>query len=278
MNDWIFPASVLGYRQIRVSKLVRVLYIMLRKLVTTQVQSAADIREFFDSCAHAYSEKHGHPEHLLNYRIALIRQFAELRSGDVVLDVGCGNGHHLFALAGEIARGIGVDLSPAMIEIAQERRRDSLWRSKLTFLSDNGEKLGAVAERSIDLVTCIGAFEHMLNKSAALVSAYRTLKPRGRFFCLTINGGYFWYRALAPLLRLETKHLSTDKFLERDELLRLLAESGFSRIQIGNWTFIPRGDMPLVLWFICRGLDVIGRIFRISSMRGGLWICAWKEE
>jgi ubiquinone/menaquinone biosynthesis C-methylase UbiE len=251
---------------------------MLRKLVTTQVQSSADIREFFNNCAHAYSEEHGHPERLLNYRIALIRQYAELCNDDVVLDLGCGNGHHLFALAGEIGGGIGVDLSPAMIEIAQERRRDSEWQSKLTFLCDNGEKLCAVAEKSVDLVTCVGAFEHMLDKSAALVSAYRILKPGGRFFCLTINGGYFWYQTLAPLLGLETKHLSTDKFLKRDEALRLLAESGFCRAQIGHWTFIPKGDMPSVLWFICRGLDVIGRIFQINSFRGGLWICARKEE
>jgi len=251
---------------------------MLRKLVTTQVHSAADIREFFNNCAHAYCEQHGHPERLLNYRIDLIRQYAELRNNDLVLDVGCGNGHHLLALAGEIGSGIGVDLSPAMIEIAQESLRDSPWQSKLTFLSDNGENLTALAERSIDLVMCVGAFEHMLNKSAALVSAYRTLKPRGRFFCLTINGGYAWYQALAPLLGLETKHLSTDKFLKRDELVRLLEESGFCRMQIGYWTFIPKGDMPSVLWFICRGLDIIGRIFRINSLRGGLWICAWKEE
>jgi ubiquinone/menaquinone biosynthesis C-methylase UbiE len=256
----------------------RVREIMLRKLVTTQVRGAADIREFFDNCAQAYSEQHGHPERLLNYRIALIRRHAELRNDDFVLDVGCGNGHHLFALADEISGGIGVDLSPAMIEIAQKRRRDSPWQSKLTFLSDDGERLGLLAERSTDLVMCVGAFEHMLNKSAALASAHRILKPRGRFFCLTLNGGYFWYQALAPLLGLETKHLSTDRFLKRDELLRLLAESGFCRIQSGYWTFIPRGDMPSVLWFICRGLDVIGRLFRINSLRGGLWICAWKEE
>src|SRR2546423_8884509 len=137
---------------------------MLKKLVTTQVHSAADVREFFDNCAHAYSEQHGHPERLLNYRIALIRQYAELCNNDVVLDVGCGNGHHLLALAGEISSGMGIDLSPAMIEIAQERLRHSPWQRKLTFLSDDGEKLGALAEHSIDLVICVGTLEHILNK------------------------------------------------------------------------------------------------------------------
>jgi SAM-dependent methyltransferase len=251
---------------------------MLRKLVTTQVHSSEDIRDFFDDFAHAYSERHGHPDRLLNYRVALIKRYARACNDDVVLDVGCGNGHHLFALAGEIGRGIGVDLSPAMIEVARERLRDSPWQDKLAFVSDDGERLGTLAEDSIDLAMCVGALEHMLNKSAVLANAYRILKPRGRFFCLTLNGGYFWYQALAPLLGLETKHLSTDRFLKRDELARLLTEAGFRRIEVGYWTFIPRGDMPSVLGLICRGLDIIGRVLRINSLRGGLWVCAWKQE
>ncbi|HVF91086.1 MAG TPA: methyltransferase domain-containing protein [Blastocatellia bacterium] len=251
---------------------------MLRKLVTTQVHSSADIRDFFDGFAHAYSERHGHPDRLLNYRIALIKRYANPSKDEVVLDIGCGNGHHLLALAGDIGRGVGVDLSPAMIEVAQERLRASPRQDNLTFLSDDGEKLAALAERSIDLAICVGALEHMLNKSGVLVNAYRTLKAPGRFFCLTLNGGYFWYEALAPLLGLETKHLSTDKFLRRDELVRLLTEAGFCRIEVGYWTFIPRGDMPPVLGLICQGLDALGRILRIDSLRGGLWVCARKED
>ncbi|HVG20316.1 MAG TPA: methyltransferase domain-containing protein, partial [Blastocatellia bacterium] len=190
--------------------------------MTTPIRGTADVRDFFDNCARSYSEGHGHAERLLNYRIALIRQHAKPSNNDVVLDVGCGNGHHLFRLAGEIGRGVGVDLSPAMIGVAQERLRDSPWQGKLSFLSDDGERLGALAENSIDLAMCVGALEHMLNKEAVLANVRRVLKPRGRFFCLTTHGEYVWYRALAPLLGLETKHLSTDKFLRPDELVRML--------------------------------------------------------
>jgi ubiquinone/menaquinone biosynthesis C-methylase UbiE len=249
---------------------------MLRKLVTTQVQSTADIRDFFNHCAHAYAEQHGHPERLLNYRIALIKKYARPAKDEVVLDVGCGNGHHLEALAGDIGHGIGVDLSPAMIEVAQARLQNSPWQGKLSFVTDDGERLGTLAEGSIDLAICVGALEHMLDKSAALANAHRILKPGGRFFCLTLNGGYFWYRTLAPLIGLETKHLSTDRFLNRDELVRLFTEAGFGRIQVGCWTFIPKGDMPGALGGICQGLDSLGKVLRIGSLRGGLWMCAWK--
>ena len=251
---------------------------MLRKLATTHVQTTAEIREFFDRSACAYREQHGHPERLLLYRINLIKRHARLRGGDVVLDVGCGNGHHLQALSHNIGRGIGVDLSPAMIEIAQQLQLDSTAPAELTFLSDDAERLDTQASNSIDLAFCVGALEHILNKGAAVENVRRVLKTGGRFICLTVNGGYVWYRRLAPLFGLETRHLSTDRFLNRDELVCLLNEAGFARVEVGGWTFIPRGDMPAMLAALCQGLDWLGRLFRVSALRGGLWACAWKEE
>jgi ubiquinone/menaquinone biosynthesis C-methylase UbiE len=251
---------------------------MLGKLVTTNVQSTADIREFFDRAACTYSEQHGHPERLLDYRIRLIKRYARPRNDEVLLDIGCGSGDHLLTLIDDIGRGIGVDLSPAMIQIAHARLQNSHPQAGITFISDDAERLASLAEGSIDLAICVGALEHMLNKSAVMISVHRVLKPGGRFFCLTLNGGYVWYQVLAPLLRFQTRHLSTDRFLRRNEALRLLADSGFSRLEVGCWTFIPKGDMPAILGVACHGLDFIGRALRVASLRGGLWASAWKAK
>ncbi|HKQ03795.1 MAG TPA: methyltransferase domain-containing protein [Blastocatellia bacterium] len=251
---------------------------MRTRLFTTPVRSTADVRDFFDRAAPAYAEQHGHPDRLLKYRVGLIKRHARPRNHEVVLDVGCGNGHHLQALAADIGQGIGVDLSPAMIEIARVRQRESTGQARLSFFSDDAQTLGLLAAESIDLAICVGAFEHMLDKPAVLANVRRVLKPRGRFFCLTINGGHVWYQRLAPRLGLATCHLSTDRFLNRDELLRLLFESGFSGVETGCWTFIPRGDMPAVWGTVCRALDLLGRLFRVPAWRGGLWVCGWKAE
>jgi 2-polyprenyl-6-hydroxyphenyl methylase/3-demethylubiquinone-9 3-methyltransferase len=48
-----------------------------------------------------------------------VRSLARPRPTDVVLDVGCGNGDHLLALGPELDRGIGIDISPGMIELAR---------------------------------------------------------------------------------------------------------------------------------------------------------------
>lgn len=250
---------------------------MFKKLITKPVQTTKDIKAFFDQCAHTYSEQHGHPDRLLNYRIGLIKQCVPICPNDVVLDIGCGNGHHLFALADDLGRGIGVDLSSEMIAVANEHLRTSPWQKKMTFQVDNAEELFTVPDHSVDMVLCIGAFEHMLNKSAVLLSVYRLLKSHGCFFCLTPNGDYLWYRFLAALLRLNTKHLSTDEFLTHSEMERLLAQSGFVRVQTGNWTFIPKGDMYPTLGILLQVMNGVGQFFKIKRLRGGLWVCAWKS-
>jgi ubiquinone/menaquinone biosynthesis C-methylase UbiE len=249
-----------------------------RGVATTPSYNTTDIRSFFDQCASTRSpEQHGHPQQLLEYRLALVRSLARPRRTDVVLDVGCGNGHHLLALAPGVARGIGIDVSPGMIELARARLQSSPSSANITFAVDDAEKLRGIADQSIDLAICIGAFEHMLDKRAVLASVYRALKFGGRFLCLTPHADYLWYRTIAPVLGFATKHLSSDRMLTRDEFSALLEQAGFRRIRSAPWTFIPKGDVPTLVASLLTVFDVIGRHARLDSLRGGLSLCAWKE-
>jgi 2-polyprenyl-6-hydroxyphenyl methylase/3-demethylubiquinone-9 3-methyltransferase len=164
-----------------------------------------------------------------------------------------------------------------MIELARARLRNSPWRTNLEFDVDNAEELKSIADQSVDLAICIGTFEHIIDKQAALASVYRALKFGGRFFCLAPHADYAWYRAMAPRLGFATKHLSSDRLLTRDEFCALLDQAGFRRIRSAPWTFIPKGDMPVFVAVLLTVLDAIGRHARLDSLRGGLSLCAWKE-
>lgn len=247
-------------------------------VATTPAYNTTDLRSFFDrSAATGSPEQHGHSLRLLEYRIGLVRSLARPRPSDVVLDLGCGNGHHLLALGPEVARGIGIDVSPGMIELAQARHRSASYRANLMFEVDNAEELKAIANQSIDLAICIGALEHMLDKRAVLASIYRVLKFGGRFVCLTLHADYVWYRTIAPLLGFTTKHLSSDQLLTHDEFVVLLDQAGFSGIRFAPWTFIPKGDMPTAVAWSLTGLDAIGRLARWDAFRGGLSLYARKN-
>jgi len=164
-----------------------------------------------------------------------------------------------------------------MIELARARLRSSPWRTNITFEVDDAEELKVIEDQSIDLAICIGALEHMLDKRAVLATIYRVLKLSGRFFCLTPHANYVWYRTIAPLMGFATKHLSSDRMLTRDKFSALLGEAGFRRTWSAAWTFIPRGDMPVVLASLLSVLDAMGRHARLDSFRGGLSVCAWKQ-
>lgn len=247
-------------------------------VATTPSHSTADIRSFFDRFALTGSpEQHGHAQRLLEYRLALVRSLARPRSTDVVLDLGCGNGHHLLGLRREIHRGIGIDISPGMIELARARVRSLASGTNLTFEVNDAEALKGIEDQSIDLVLCIGAFEHMLDKQAVLANIHRVLKFGGRFVCLTLHADYVWYRTLAPRLGFATKHLASDRILTRDEIVVLLERLGFSGIRFAPWTFIPKGDVPALVASLLTALDAIGWYAGLNSLRGGLSIRAWKQ-
>jgi SAM-dependent methyltransferase len=238
------------------------------------VRDHHDIRAFFDACAQSYAEAHGDPTDLLRDRLSLIRQHAGFEPTDVVLELGCGNGLHLEALGYYMRRGFGIDLSPVMVQVARQRVARSPWREKLQFTVDTAEELRSVADASVDVAFSVGALEHMPDQARVLANVFRVLKPGGRFVGLTPNGHHLWYRWLAPLCGLPTRHLSTDQFLSRRALGRLLCELGFDAPEFGYWTFIPRGDLHPYCAMLLTGLDRLGRLLAADTLRGGLVVCA----
>jgi SAM-dependent methyltransferase len=241
------------------------------RLKTRSANTHGDVAAFFDVCAADYAERHGDPELLLPYRLELIRGAARLDANDTVLEIGCGSGLHLIALAGECARGIGTDLSPAMIEVARQRAVDNI-----TFAVDAAEHLSSVPDASIDVVLCVGALEHMLGQAEVLRSVFRVLKRGGRFVCLTLNGGSIWYRYLAPVLGFDTRQLATDRYLSRGDLRRLVRDAGFDEMRIDSWTFVQRGDMPAWVASLLDAADRAGKFLGLDVLRGGLRLCAKK--
>jgi 2-polyprenyl-6-hydroxyphenyl methylase/3-demethylubiquinone-9 3-methyltransferase len=250
----------------------------LRRLQTRQIRRPEDVRAFFDACSGDPAWKHGYSQRLIDYRIGLLRAAIHPEGHHVVLDVGCGAGHYLSRLARDIGHGIGIDFSDHMIAAAKESLKDSPYRRKLDFRVDRAEELRTIREGEIDAILYMGALEHMPDKNTVLARSCEVLKPGGRIVILTPNRRFLWYRLIAPALRLDTRHLSTDTFLDGRQIERLLLTTGFCGISVAYWTFIPKGDMHPLLSRILSMLDRIGFFFHISGLRGGMIATARKPE
>lgn len=230
----------------------------------TPAEDKDDLRDFFDALAADPSERHGPADALLQHRLRILDRHAQFSPSDVVLDVGCGDGAHLEALADDIDQGIGVDLSHEMIATA----RQHAGHPDLCFRVDDAETLSTVPAGSVNKVICVGVLEHVLRPGRVLTQVARVLKPGGRFLALTLNGTYWWYR-LADRLGLPTRHLSTDRRLRPAESRQLLEKSGLTP-EVGFWDFVPSGDLPGPLPTLCRFSNRVGRQLSEAFFQGGL--------
>jgi 2-polyprenyl-6-hydroxyphenyl methylase/3-demethylubiquinone-9 3-methyltransferase len=243
---------------------------------TLEVSGLDDIRGFFDGIACGYREAHGDAQRLLDRRLHLIRRLMGPQPGDVLLDLGCGPGVHLFPLAPAFRRVIGVDLSPRMIDVAARIAANQALDTRIELHAADAARLDCIERGSVDVVLCTGAIEHMRDHAAVLGEVARVLKSGGRFVCLTVNAAHYWYHSIAPLMGYAVRHLSSDCFLDAPALRSLLRQAQLEPSELGYWSFIARGDMPGWVAALMSVCDRAARVLPAARLRGGLYVSALK--
>jgi len=139
--------------------------------------------EDFTVFADDYTRLEGYlPDADLNLGCGIPTQFAQIKKGDTVVDLGSGAGNDCFvarALTGEKGRVIGLDFTEKMVE------RASLNANKLGY--KNVEfKLGEIENMPIDdhtadVVVSNCVMNLVPSKEKAFQETYRILKPGGHF-------------------------------------------------------------------------------------------------
>jgi ubiquinone/menaquinone biosynthesis C-methylase UbiE len=118
----------------------------------------------------------GRLHHTIGDRTAALAMATEA-APQRVLDVGCGTGYLLRALAGHYAEAqefAGIDAAPNMIDTARRLTDDD----RLTFAVGVAEHL-PYPDASIDLVASSTSFDHWSDQLAGLTECARVLRPGG---------------------------------------------------------------------------------------------------
>jgi SAM-dependent methyltransferase len=122
------------------------------------------------------------PDADLGLGCGLPTQFAKIRKGDTVIDLGSGAGNDCFIArkeAGETGRVIGIDFTPAMIEKARANV-DKLGYNNVEFRQGDIEKMPVTANIA-DVIVSNCVLNLVPNKDGVFREIHRVLKPGGHF-------------------------------------------------------------------------------------------------
>lgn len=139
--------------------------------------------EVYNIMADDYTHLEGyHPDADLGLGCGLPTQFAKIKKGDVVIDLGSGAGNDAFIArheTGETGKVIGIDFTPAMIQKARINAEVRGFNN-VEFRQGDIEKMPVTANTANVIVSnCV--LNLVPNKDAVIKEIYRVLKPGGHF-------------------------------------------------------------------------------------------------
>ncbi|HXE58844.1 MAG TPA: arsenite methyltransferase [Gemmatimonadales bacterium] len=183
---------------------------------------------------------------------------AELRPGEVVLDLGSGGGIDVLLSArrvGPTGKAYGLDMTDEMLALARENQRKA-GLENVEFLRGDIENI-PLPDASVDVVISNCVINLSADKRRVLREAYRVLKPGGRFAVsdIVVRGELpadvrrsmeLWVGCVAGAL-------------EEGEFLRHLAEAGFADASIEPTRIYEFEDAKALLAGVGRDATILAR-------------------
>jgi ubiquinone/menaquinone biosynthesis C-methylase UbiE len=174
-------------------------------------------------------------------------EYAAIKKGDTVVDLGSGAGNDVFvarALTGEEGKVIGIDMTEEMIKKAN-RNKEKLNAENVEFYLGEIESL-PLTGNTADVVISNCVLNLVPDKVKAFSEVYRILKPGGHF-CISdivIKGD------LPEALRKSAEMYAgcVAGALKQEEYLDIIREAGFRNIQIKGSRKTNLSDEELKLY------------------------------
>lgn len=158
-------------------------------------------------------------------------EFALIKEGSVVLDLGCGAGNDVFIarnLTGPLGKVIGVDFTKAMISRARQNA-EKLGFNNVEFRYGDIEAL-PINDKTIDIVVSNCVLNLVPDKKQAFSEVFRVLKPGGHFSISDIVLKGELPEGLQTAAEMYAGCVAGA--MQKDQYLALIKETGFENIKI----------------------------------------------
>lgn len=156
---------------------------------------------------------------------------AELKEGDVVLDLGSGGGLDVLIAArkvGNKGKVYGLDMTDEMLAVAEKNRREA-GAENVEFIKGSLEDI-PLPDESVDVIISNCVLNLSEDKEKALQEAYRVLRQQGRFSVSDVIA----LKEIPPELRRDALAWSSclSGAVTGEEYTRLLKQAGFKEIMV----------------------------------------------
>jgi SAM-dependent methyltransferase len=158
-------------------------------------------------------------------------QFAQIKPGNTVIDLGSGAGNDCFiarAETGESGKVIGIDFTPAMIEKARQNA-EKLGFHNVTFIQADIENL-PLPEETADVVISNCVLNLIPNKKAVFHQIFKVLKPGGHFSISDVVLKGFLPEGLQKNAEMYAGCVAGA--IQKETYLQLIEKAGFKNILI----------------------------------------------
>lgn len=188
--------------------------------------------EVYNIMSDDYTQLNGYnPDADLGLGCGLPTQFAKIKKGDVVIDLGSGAGNDAFiarAETGETGKVIGIDFTEAMISKARINA-EKLGFNNVEFRYGDIEKM-PVSTDTADVIVSNCVLNLVPNKDAVIKDIYRVLKPGGHFSISDV----VLIGTLPEGLRKSAEMYSgcVSGAIQKEVYLELISQNGFKNISI----------------------------------------------
>ena len=172
-------------------------------------------------------------------------QFARIKAGDVVVDLGSGAGNDCFvarAETGETGRVIGLDMTAPMIDRARKNAK-KLGYTNVEFVYGDIEEM-PLPENLADVVVSNCVMNLVPDKQKAFTETYRILKPGGHFSMSDIVLAGNLPDGLQRDAELYAGCVSGA--IQQEDYLGLVAEAGFDNVLVQKRKEINLPDQLLL--------------------------------
>ncbi len=196
------------------------------------------IEEHFDKISQYYDNYKLKNKYYYDNLKLLIRNLLISPENKTILECGCGTGEILAYLMPK--KGIGIDISKNMINLAKEKLGNN---QNLEFIKNDLEKELFNLNRNLDYVLMIDILEHLQNPSLALKNIKKISKKDTELIITTANKRCSFLLYILEKLRLKMPE-GKIRWFSLGEINNLLEQNGWRIIKSGYRLLIP-ANIPL---------------------------------